>query len=345
MIQKFLIKPNNTIEEALKLIQKNSRRCLAVVNDKKILLGTLSDGDIRSALLENKNLKHKISQIYNKKAMFIFNNNLSKEKEKVNSLLTKFDIIPVVNQFKIVVDIIFPGKEKSKIEDLKTSVIIMAGGKGTRMHPISKILPKPLIPLNEKPIISHIIESFTKFGIKNFIISINYKSEIIKAYFKENQDRLNIKFLEEKIPLGTVGPLSLLKNKIKNDFFVINCDTILKINYSDLFEFHKKNKNFVTIVASAKEFKIPYGVCNIDKKGNLKKINEKPNYNFLVSSGIYLINPKILKYLPSNKKFDFNEFIKILIFKKIKVGVYPIDDNLWLDVGKLSEFEKANKLI
>ena len=198
MIQKFLIKPNNTIEEALKLIQKNSRRCLAVVNDKKILLGTLSDGDIRSALLENKNLKHKISQIYNKKAMFIFNNNLSKEKEKVNSLLTKFDIIPVVNQFKIVVDIIFPGKEKSKIEDLKTSVVIMAGGKGTRMHPISKILPKPLIPLNEKPIISHIIESFTKFGIKNFIISINYKSEIIKAYFKENQDRLNIKFLEEK---------------------------------------------------------------------------------------------------------------------------------------------------
>ena len=213
------------------------------------------------------------------------------------------------------------------------------------MHPITKILPKPLIPLNEKPIISHIIESFTGSGIRNFIISINYKSEIIKAYFKENEDHLKINFLEEKSPLGTIGPLSLLKNKMKDDFFVINCDTILKIDYSDLFRFHKKNKNFVTIVASAKEFKIPYGVCDIDKGGNLKKINEKPNYNFLVNSGIYLINPKILKYIPQNKKFDFNEFVKILINKKIKVGVYPIDDNLWVDVGKLSEYKKALKLI
>lgn len=343
MIQKFLIGPNNTIEEALRLIQKNSRRCLVVVDKKNKLLGTLSDGDIRGALLENKKLKDKISPFFNKKAKFVLSNNLNKE--KITSLLKKFDIIPITTQDRIVEDIIFPGKEKNKIDKLKTSVVIMAGGKGTRMHPITKILPKPLIPLNEKPIISHIIESFTGSGIRNFIISINYKSEIIKAYFKENEDHLKINFLEEKSPLGTIGPLSLLKNKMKDDFFVINCDTILKIDYSDLFRFHKKNKNFVTIVASAKEFKIPYGVCDIDKGGNLKKINEKPNYNFLVNSGIYLINPKILKYIPQNKKFDFNEFVKILINKKIKVGVYPIDDNLWVDVGKLSEYKKALKLI
>ncbi len=343
MIQKFLISPNNTIEEALQLIQKNSRRCLVVVDRKKKLLGTLSDGDIRGALLKNKKLKDKIFPFYNKKAKYLLKKNLNKE--KITNLLKRFDIIPIIKQDKTVEDIIFPGKKKNKKDNLNTSVVIMAGGKGTRMHPITKILPKPLIPLNDKPIISHIIESFTGSGIKNFVISINYKSEIIKAYFKENEDDLKINFLEEKIPLGTIGPLSLLKNKIKKDFFVINCDTILKIDYSDLFDFHKKNKNFVTIVASAKRFKIPYGVCNIDRRGNLKKINEKPNYNFLVSSGIYLINPKILKYIPQNKKFDFNEFIKILLLKNIKIGVYPIDDNLWIDVGKLSEYNKALKLV
>ena len=170
MIQKFLIGPNNTIEEALRLIQKNSRRCLVVVDKKNKLLGTLSDGDIRGALLENKKLKDKISPFFNKKAKFVLSNNLNKE--KITSLLKKFDIIPITTQDRIVEDIIFPGKEKNKIDKLKTSVVIMAGGKGTRMHPITKILPKPLIPLNEKPIISHIIESFTGSGIRNFIISI-----------------------------------------------------------------------------------------------------------------------------------------------------------------------------
>lgn len=342
MINKFLINPDKTIEEALKLIQKNSRRCLVVVDKRKKLLGTLSDGDIRGALLENKKLKDKIFSFYNKKAKFIFKNKI--KKEKLQYLQKNFDLVPIVNEDKTVEDIVFPGK-KNKNASLNIPVVIMAGGKGTRMHPITKILPKPLIPLNDKPIISHIIDSFTNSGVKHFVISINYKSEIIKAYFKENEDHLKIQFLEEKTPLGTIGSLSLLKNKIKKDFIVINCDTILKIDYKDLFSFHKKNRNYVTIVASAKEFKIPYGVCNIDKKGNLKKINEKPNYNFLVSSGIYLINPKILKHIPKNKKFDFNEFIKILLQKNIKIGVYPIDDNLWIDVGKLSEYNKALKLI
>ncbi len=343
MIEKFLIKPNKTIKEALQLIQKNSHRCLVVVNDKKKLLGTLSDGDIRGALLENRKLHDKIAPFYNRNAKFIIKNNL--DKDKISGLLKKFDIIPVINEDKTIQDIILPGKEKNKNEKLKVPVVIMAGGKGTRMHPITKILPKPLIPLNDKPIISHIIESFSDSGIKRFIVSINYKSEIIKAYFKENKDELKISFLEEKIPLGTIGPLSLLKKKSDNDYFVINCDTILKINYTDLYNFHKDSKNLVTIVASAKEFKIPYGVCNIDKNGNLKRINEKPNYNFLVSSGIYLINSKTFKYIPKNKKFDFNDFIRILISKKIKVGVYPIDDNLWLDVGKLSEYRKVLKSV
>ena len=342
MINKFLINPDNTIEQALKLIQKNSRRCLVVVDKRKKLLGTLSDGDIRGALLENKKLKDKISSFYNRKAKFIFKDKI--KKDKLQYLQKNFDIVPIIKKDKTIDDIVFPGK-KNQRRSLNVPVVIMAGGKGTRMHPITKILPKPLIPLNEKPIISHIIDSFTDSGVKHFIISINYKSEIIKAYFKENEDRLKIKFLEEKTPLGTIGPLSLIKDKIKKDFFVINCDTILKIDYKDLFSFHKTNKNSVTIVASVKEFKIPYGVCNIDKEGNLKKIKEKPNYNFLVNSGIYIINPKILKYIPRNKKFDFNEFIKILLKNNIKVGVYPIDDNLWIDVGKLSEYNKALSLV
>ena len=184
MINKFLINPDNTIEQALKLIQKNSRRCLVVVDKRKKLLGTLSDGDIRGALLENKKLKDKISSFYNRKAKFIFKNKI--KKDKLQYLQKNFDIVPIIKKDKTIDDIVFPGK-KNQRRSLNVPVVIMAGGKGTRMHPITKILPKPLIPLNEKPIISHIIDSFTDSGVKHFIISINYKSEIIKAYFNENK--------------------------------------------------------------------------------------------------------------------------------------------------------------
>ena len=219
----------------------------------------------------------------------------------------------------------------------------MAGGKGSRMEPFTSILPKPLIPINGIPIIELIMDKFINFGIKNFIISINETNKILRAFFKENKlrQKFKIKFIEEKKPLGTIGSLGLLKNQLNENFFVTNCDIIASCDYHDIYEFHKKNKNSITIVASLKNYMIPYGDCKVTKRGTLKKINEKPQINLLANTGMYVMNKSILKYIPKNQKYDLTNFINTLLSKKIKIGVFPISEDSWIDVGEWNEYKKS----
>ena len=214
----------------------------------------------------------------------------------------------------------------------------MAGGKGTRLAPFTKVLPKPLLPINEKPVIEHIIEKFFDYGIANFYITVNYKSLLLKSFFTELKPNYSVKFLGEKKPLGTVGCLKNYRKYFKNSFFVCNCDVIVDVDYNDVYNFHQKRKNDITIVASTKKFEIPYGVCEINKKGNLKKIVEKPKQNLLANVGLYLLNPRILKLIPKNKYFHMTELIEVCRKKGFKVGVFPINDSDWLDAGQLSAF-------
>ena len=214
----------------------------------------------------------------------------------------------------------------------------MAGGKGTRLKPFTQILPKPLIPLRDRPVIEHIIESFTKYGVSNFLITINYKSRIIKSFFEEAKMKYSIKFLEETKPLGTVGGLRKHADRFNEPFFVTNCDTILNVDYEDLYKFHKKNNNDITLVASTKDFEIPYGVCELNKKGTLLKIKEKPKFNFLSNTGLYVLNPKTLNSVPKNKLYQMTQLIEVLRKNKKKIGVYPIEDKLWFDIGQWSEY-------
>ena len=216
----------------------------------------------------------------------------------------------------------------------------MAGGLGTRLEPFTKVLPKPLIPIDGKPIINHIMESFKNSGSNTFYITLNYKSKILKSYFEELKHKYKIFFLEEKKPLGTAGALFLLKNRIAINFFVTNSDIILNTDYIDLYNFHIESKNDITLVVAAKEYEIPYGSCEISSNGNLLKINEKPKYNFLINSGLYLLNNKILKLLKKNNKIDMNELIELAIEKKFKIKIYPVSDKQWIDVGQWVEYKK-----
>jgi dTDP-glucose pyrophosphorylase len=344
MIKKFLITEDKTIKKAMQLIHKNSRRCLIVVSSSKKMLGTLSDGDIRNALLKNSSLSNKISNFYNKKAKFLFKNSYTKDKLKQLFKNNHYDLIPILNKDKTVSDVAFWNKElksKTKYKKFDVPVVIMAGGEGTRLQPFTKVLPKPLIPIKDKPVIEHIMEKFVYFGFSKFTFTINYKAEIIKAYFNELKSNLKISFVEEFLPLGTAGAIKFLEKKFKKDFFVVNCDTIVDINYRDLYSFHKKNKNDITIIASAKEYKIPYGICNINSKGLLLSLKEKPKFNFLASSGMYVLNPSIFKLIPKKEKFHFSNLITEAKKNNFKIGVYPIDDNLWLDVGQWSEYKKV----
>ena len=257
----------------------------------------------------------------------------------------KLNLIPVIDKDGKVVDYltwsnIKGGKRPVKKLD-NVSVVIMAGGKGTRMQPFTKILPKPLVPVHEKPIIEHIIERFTDVGCDEFHLTVNYKGRILKAYFEELQPDYGIHYVDEQEPLGTAGSLRFLKGKFNQPFFVTNCDIIIKADYTSLYEFHQKGGYDVTLVASTKEYIIPYGTCELNGDGHLSHINEKPHYDFLINTGLYVLNPDVLKLIPKNTFFHITHLIEDAKSQGKKIGVFPVDDDAWIDVGEWAEYQKA----
>ena len=346
-MKNLFIKPNSSIKNAFKQFTQEGEKCLVVVDNKNKLLGTLSDGDIRKAVLRGKFTKDKISGFYNKNPTFVREENYTIEQIKNIFEKKRIDVIPVVSANKTVNNIltsenIFKKKKiKKHKKNISTTVVIMAGGKGTRMEPFTNVLPKPLVPINEKPVIEHIIEKFTLFGAKNFYLTVNYKSRILKSFFLELKPNYSVKFFDETKPLGTVGGLKSHQKKFKNSFFVTNCDVIVDADYKDILNFHKINDYDITLVASATKYFIPYGICELDNAGHLKGIKEKPSYNFLANTGLYILNPKVLKLIPKNEFFQMTELIKKANKKRLKIGVYPIDSQKWVDVGHWTEYKKT----
>ena len=345
-MEKYFIQTNITLSEALKALVDVGSKCLIVVDNHKKLLGSLSDGDVRRSILKRKKLNFKILSIYNKTPITILEKNFSNKLAEKLFLKHLIDIIPVIDNNRNIVKVILPTdifKKKSKLQknQLKSEVIIMAGGLGKRLEPFTQILPKPLMPINDKPIIKHIIDRFREHGVRNYTISVNYKSKILKAYFEEQKNDYNIKYIDEIKPLGTVGCLSKLKTKKNSDIFLTNCDIIVDCDYYDVLNFHKKNKNLLTIVASSKSYSIPYGDCKLNQNGTLEKFEEKPTINLLANTGFYILNEKLLKLIPKNKKYDINELIETMLLKKLNVGVFPISENAWIDIGNWDEYKKA----
>ncbi len=345
-INKYMFPFNGLIKDALKSLGLSGQNCLIIVDKKKKLLGTLSDGDLRKVILKEKSLVENIKDYYNKRPIYFRQNNY-KIKDLKNILIKKnIDLIPITNKKKEVVDIISwhsilnPGLEKKKID---IPIFIMAGGKGSRLQPFTTVLPKPLIPVNGLPIIEHIIKNFYKYGANDFIISINKNNhQIVKSYLKKIKN-CNIKFLEEIRPLGTAGSLALIKNNIKKQILVTNCDVMFDIDISALINFHKKNKFDITLVGSAEELELSYGICKVNYKGKLKSIEEKPKIKFLSSCGLYILNKEIIKFIPkkNENKFDFTDLINLCLKKKKNIGVYIISNKNWYDVGKWDEYHKT----
>lgn len=351
-MNKITIAVSATIKNALEKLDKEQVGTLVVIDKENKYLGTLSNGDLRRAILRTKNINQKIVNYFNKNSTFMFKENFSHEKASAIILKKKYDFIPILTK-KMKLNKIYRHKEakrskttrKDKNEIKGVPVVIMAGGLGTRLEPFTSILPKPLIPINEKPIIRHIIESFKHGGIKNYFITLNYKSILLKSYFKEIKLKEKIQFIEEKKPLGTIGAIKLIEHKLPKNFFLTNCDTIIKANYEEIYKFHKKNLYDITIVASLKKYVIPYGVCEINKDYSLEKLNEKPFYDLLVNTGLYCINKEIIKRIPKNKKYDVNTFISALKKDQKKIGIYPISGKSWIDIGQWSEYKNALQLL
>ena len=339
------VNPNTTIRQAMKVLDKTSEKCLLVVDENKKLLGSLTDGDLRRGILSGMNFSENISECYNKDATTFTQGNYTQR--DVTQVLRdkKLDLIPIIDKDGKVVDYltwsnINGGKQNKKVLD-DVSVVIMAGGKGTRMEPFTKVLPKPLVPIHEKPIIEHIIERFTDMGCSNFHLTVNYKGKILKAYFEELKPDYSVSFIDENEPLGTAGSLQYLRGKFDKPFFVTNCDIIIKADYVDLYEFHQKGGYDITLVASAKEYIIPYGTCELNGDGYLSHISEKPKYDFLINTGLYILNPDVLSIIPKNKFYHITHLIEDAKNQGKKVGVFPIDDDAWIDIGEWAEYRQA----
>ena len=343
------INKDDNLKKALKFISKNGLKCVLITDENKKFLGTLSDGDIRNALISNHTLTEKVNNFYNKRSKFVHQNKYNHN--HIRSLLIKFSysVIPVINDKKDIVDVItwenFFNK-KNKIKNIKIPAIIMAGGRGNRLKPFTNILPKPLMPINDQTMLDIIVKDLRSYGINNIFLTLSYKFEIIKSYLKEMKYGKKISCIYERQPMGTAGGLRLILNKVPtNTVLVTNCDITAKLNYTKLIEYHKKNNNSLTIVTSFKEYILPYGVYRKDKLGNFDQIDEKPKYNFLINIGIYLINKECIKLIPKNKKFDMTDLIKKAKSKNLKIGTYTLNDSDWQDIGEWDQFSKTLKNI
>lgn len=338
-INELYIDGDLSIKDALKKLDDTAKKILLVVENKK-LIGVLTDGDIRRWILKNGNLSEPIKLIMTKNPRYIY------EEDRLNAkdVLKKQSIeaIPVLNKDEEIVDIIFWNdsfNEQLKHNKIDNRVVIMAGGKGTRLYPYTKILPKPLMPIGDIPIVERIINRFNKYGCKDFYMSVNHKKNMIKAYFNETSKDYNINYIDEDKPLGTAGSLYFLKDKIKETFFLSNCDILIDGDYSKMLKYHKEHKSKVTLITSLKHYTIPYGVMNIDENGDVITMKEKPEYDFLVNTGMYILEPDIFNDIPENEFFDITELINKYIENGEKIGVYPISEGAWLDMGQVKEMK------
>lgn len=347
-MNKFLINNKTKIGEALKKFDKLGGKSIYVIKKNKFLLGSLTDGDWRRESLKGKNINNSVQSICNKNPIKISKNtsNLT-----IKKLFKKYKLssIPLVSEKNILIKIIFKKqlliKSKKVIRKTSIPVVIMAGGKGSRLSPFTKVLPKPLIPIKGKTIISRIVENFILAGFSKFYVSINEKSKIIKSYFEEKNFKKKISFLEEKKRLGTVGALAKLRNSKEKDFVVTNCDTIIKYDFIKMCNSHLTNKNALTMIAVKKKHIIPYGIIEKNLQKNEFNLNEKPELKYLVNSGCYIINKRVLKLIKKNSFCDFDDFIKILKRERERIGIYQISEKKWQDTGTWDEYRKTVALM
>lgn len=340
-IRDVCVEEDTIIVDGIKKLDAGGYKILLVTKKGK-LTGVVTDGDVRRWILNKGSLDVSINKLMCCKPRTVYYTDTQKAKHIM--FREKLEAIPVLNERDEPIDIIFMrdifARQVEQFGQINIPVVIMAGGRGTRLKPYTNVLPKPLIPIGGETILERIIESFRKNGCGSFWLVLNYKKNLIKAYFEEKKYDYSLNYVEEESYLGTCGALYLLKGKVGKTFFLSNCDVVLDIDYSKLYEFHKEMGNEITVVTSLKQFQIPYGVLEIEKGGFICDIVEKPEYSFQVNTGIYVMEDSTLNDIPSGEMFQMTDLIKKLLDQKRKIGAYPITDRAWKDMGEISEMQK-----
>lgn len=337
-IQSFIGREPLTVSEAMQKIDNNQNGILFIVDGDNKLLGCITDGDVRRFLLSGGNMDSPAINAANSKPRSA----RSIEEARILYHKKNYIVIPVLDENGIVVDLFAgePGRQKKQRNPINIPVVINAGGKGTRLDPYTRVLPKPLIPVGELPIIELIMQEYQSYDCSEFHIIVNYKKELMKAYFADNERNYNITWYDEKRPLGTGGGLSLLKGRLDSTFFFANCDVLLTADYESMVKFHKENENAITMICVYKNINIPYGVVDMGANGVIKGMKEKPLMSFLTNTGIYIVEPEVVDDMVDGESIGFPDVIERQRQKGRRVAVFPVSEKDWMDMGQIPELEK-----
>ena len=342
-IKKWAITPNQTLLEAMRLMDECRVKTLFVLSGDSFE-GIVTIGDIQRAIINNIALKEPVSCILNKNKIYGFEaEGEERIKEKMRRM--RAEVMPILDEQGELVDVwfwndLFNKTEFSQREKINLPVVIMAGGKGTRLKPITNVIPKPLVPIGDKTILETILDQFEEIGCTKFYMSVNYKADFMKYYLGQLDHQYDIEFFQEDKPLGTIGSVSLLKGKITTPFFVSNCDSINEQDYRDVYDYHILNHNDLTIVTMVKTFKIPYGVIETGEDGLMVALSEKPELTYQVNTGVYILNPSCIDEIPEGEFFHITHLMEKIKGRGGRVGCFPVSEHAWKDMGEWPEYLK-----
>jgi len=342
----LLIAPSASIKEAMVVLNETGREILFVQEPDGRLVGTVTDGDIRRGLLGGSHFHEAVRLVMCEDfiSLSVSETVLSGEMKHLIEERS-IGLIPVLDEGGRVVRIISTAdimhvSGAKQVKQYSNPVVIMAGGKGTRMDPFTRILPKPLVPIGEKPIVQHIMDKFVQQGFSNFIYTLNYKKEYIKLFLQELQGEYSIDWIEEPTFLDSAGSLSLLREKLIEPFFVINCDSLFDVNFEDILSWHRAEEAVMTIVGCHKEVHVPFGVLKCEG-GSLQSIEEKPVHDVTINTGLYVMHPRVFDHLDHMEPVPMNVLID-RVMEEHKVTMYPIKEG-WLDAGQWKEYQDTVK--
>lgn len=344
-IRRKIVPAEATIIQTMKMMDERFTKLLLVFDEERFL-GIITNGDLQRAIIAHIPFETPIRQIvtWKGKRYASVGDNLEKIREWM--LEKRAELMPIVDEQMQLADVVFWDdilSEKPDASDrpkIDLPVVIMAGGKGTRLKPITNVIPKPLVPVGDKTILEVIMDQFEGIGCHKFYMSVNYKADMMKYYLSQLDHKYDIEFFMEDKPLGTIGSVSLLKGKIKTPFFVSNCDSINEQDYRDVYDYHVNNHNDMTIVTMVKSFKIPYGVIETGEDGLMTALKEKPEQTYQVNTGVYILNPELIDEIPEGEFFHITHLMEKVQARGGRVGCFPVSEHSWKDMGEWPEYLK-----
>jgi dTDP-glucose pyrophosphorylase len=339
----MMISPDMPLLDAMSVIDSTGRG-VAFICEGEFLRATLTDGDVRRHIMRGGSLNISVREIGNRNVKSVPWNLAYTAVKLIEEYL--ISAVPVIDEQGRLVDVVFRGSiAQPPKPQLNMPVVIQAGGKGTRLYPYTKVLPKPLIPVGDTPITEHIMQAFHEYGCTDFTMLVNHKKNMIKAYFVEQNLPYRIRFLDEDTPLGTGGGLRLLRGIINDTFFMTNCDILVFEDYAEIMRRHRETQNLVTMVCTTQKTTIPYGTVEVNEDGCICSMTEKPSFSFLTNTGFYIIEPAFLDNIPDKTFVHITDLIQACIDRGERVGIYPISADRWADMGQPEELEKMRRRV